>query len=106
VPAVETLFVLPVPPPLHANVVPAVVDEAVNVTELLIQFNCAGVAMLTLGGVVFCVTVLDADAVHPFAGSVAVTAYVPAVLTDLVLPIPPPLQAKVAPAVVEEAVNV
>ena len=106
VPAVETLFVLPVPPPLHANVAPAVVEDAFNVTELLMQFNCAGAAILTLGAVIFCVTVLDAEAVHPFAGSVAVTVYVPAVLTDFVLPVPPPLHAKVAPAVVEEAVNV
>jgi len=44
--------------------------------------------------------------VHPLAGSVAVTVYVPAAVTDLVLPVPPPLQANVAPAVVEEAVNV
>jgi hypothetical protein len=87
-------------------VAPAVVDEAVNVTELLIQFNCAGVAMLTFGGVVFCVTILDADAVHPLAGSVAVTVYVPAVFIDFVAPVPPPLHANVAPAVVEEAVNV
>ena len=62
--------------------------------------------MLTFGGVVFCVTVLDADAVHPLAGSVAVTVYVPAEVTDFVVPVPPPLQANVAPAVDEEAVNV
>lgn len=91
-PAIETLFELPVPPPLHAKVAPAVVDEAVNVTELLMQFNCAGAAILTLGGVVFCVTVLDADAVHPFAGSVAVTVYIPAVEIPVVLPVPPLLQ--------------
>jgi hypothetical protein len=72
VPAVETLFVLPVPPPLHAKVAPAVVDEAVKVTELLMQFNCAGAAILTLGAVVFCATVVDVEAVHP-PGSVAVT---------------------------------
>ena len=66
-PAVETLFVLPVPPPLHANVAPAVVDEAVNVTELLMQFNCAGAAIFRFGAVIFCVTVLDADAVQPLS---------------------------------------
>ena len=71
-PAVETLFVLPVPPPLHAKVAPAVVEDAFNVTELLVQFNCAGVAILTLGAVVFCATVVDVEAVHP-PGSVAVT---------------------------------
>jgi hypothetical protein len=64
--------VLPVPPPLHAKVAPAVVEEAFNVTELLMQFNCAGAAILTLGTVVFCVTVVAVEVVHP-PGSVAVT---------------------------------
>jgi hypothetical protein len=72
VPAAETLFVLPVPPPLHAKVAPAVVEDAFNVTELLMQFNCIGVAIFTLGAVVFCTTVVDVEAVHP-PGSVAVT---------------------------------
>jgi len=105
VPAIDTLFVLPVPPPLQANVAPAVVEEAFNVTELLLQFNCAGVAILTLGAVVFCETVVDVEAVQP-PGSVAVTVYVPAVEMLLALPIPPLLQRKVTPAVVEDAFNV
>ena len=104
-PAIDILFVLPVPPPLHANVAPAVVEEAFNVTELLVQFNCAGVAILTLGTVVFCVTVVEVEAVQP-PGSVAVTVYVPAVEMLLALPIPPLLQRKVTPAVVELAFNV
>ena len=73
VPAVLTDFVVPVPPPLHANVAPAVVDEAESVVLVTVQFNTAGVAILTLGEVVFCVTVVDAEAVQPFAGSVAET---------------------------------
>jgi hypothetical protein len=50
-----------------------VVDEAVSVTLVTEQVNVAGTAMLALGGVMFCVTVCVAVAVHPFAGSVTVT---------------------------------
>jgi len=70
---VLTDFVLPVPPPLHVNVAPAVVEDAVSVVLVMVQFNTAGGAILTLGVVVFCVTVVDAEAVQPFAGSVAET---------------------------------
>lgn len=72
----------------------------------MVQVKVLGVAILTLGGVAVWVTVVAIEAVHPFAGSVAVTVYVPAVLTDLVLPVPPPLHANVAPAVVDEAESV
>ena len=72
-PAIDILFVLPVPPPLHVNVAPAVVDEAESVVLVTVQFNTVGGAILTLGVVVFCVTVVDAEAVQPFAGSVAET---------------------------------
>ena len=51
-------------------------------------------------------TVVDADAVQPFAGSVAVTEYVPAVLTVLVAVVVPAPQSYVAPVVVEDAVKV
>jgi hypothetical protein len=77
-----------------------------SVCDVVVQVKATGVAILTLGGVAVCVTVVDVETVHPFAGSVAVTVYVPAVLTDFVLPVPPPLHANVAPAVVEDAVNV
>jgi hypothetical protein len=79
---------------------------ALSVWLVVVHVKATGVAILTLGGVAVCVTVVDVEAVHPFAGSVAVTVYVPAVLTDFVLPVPPPLHANVAPAVVEDAVNV
>lgn len=105
VPAALTERVLPVPPPLHANVVPAVVEDAVNVVLVVVQFNTAGVAILTLGVVVFCVTVVEAEAVHP-PGSVAVTVYVPGVFTVFVPPVPPPFQAKVTPEVVDDAFSV
>jgi hypothetical protein len=72
----------------------------------VVHVNATGVAILTLGGVAVCVTVIDVEAVHPFAGSVAVTVYVPAELTDFVLPVPPLLHVKVAPAVVDEAESV
>jgi hypothetical protein len=50
-----------------------VVEDAVNVVLVTVQFSTAGGAILTLGVVVFCVTVVEADAVQPFAGSVAET---------------------------------
>jgi len=66
-------FVPPVPPPLHAKVTPVVVEDAFNVCDVVVQVNATGVAILTLGGVAVCVTVVAVEAVHPFAGSVAVT---------------------------------
>jgi hypothetical protein len=54
-------------------VAPAVVDEAVIVTLVTAQVSVAGGAILTFGGVMFCVTATDAEAVHPLAGSVTVT---------------------------------
>ena len=60
-------------PPLQLNVAPIVVDDAVSVTLVTEQVNVAGTAMLALGGVTVWVTLCDAVAVHPFAGSVTVT---------------------------------
>ena len=60
-------------PPPQSNVAPAVVEDAVNVTEVFVHVSTAGVAMLTFGGVIFCDTVVEAFVVHPFAGSVTVT---------------------------------
>jgi hypothetical protein len=64
--------VLPVPPPLHAKVVPTVVEVADKIALVIRQFKVEVVGMFTLGTVVFCVTVVDVEAVHP-PGSVAVT---------------------------------
>lgn len=92
------------PPPLHANVAPEVVDDAVSVTDELVQVISAGGAIDTFGVTVFCETVADAVALHPAA--VAVTVYVPEVETDLVAPVPPPLHAYVTPGVADVAVSV
>ena len=43
------------------------------VTLSTVQVRAAGAAMLTLGVVIFCVTVVEADTVQPLAGSVTVT---------------------------------
>jgi hypothetical protein len=49
------------------------------------------------GGVVFEVTVTDAEPIQPFVVLVTVTVYVPAAVTVLVAPVPPPLHAYVTP---------
>ena len=56
-----------------------------------LQDRDPGGVMLTLGAVIFWLTVTDAVAVHPLA--VAVTVYGPGVVTFLVVPVPPPLHA-------------
>ena len=106
VPGVVTAFVVPVPPPLHAYVTPAVVDDAVNVTLVTVQLSTAGAAILILGVVMFCVTVADVVMVQPFAGLVTVTVNVPGAETVFVVVVFPPPQSNVAPPVVEDAVNV
>ena len=68
-----TVFVGPVPPPLHAYVAPTAPDEAVSVADVTVQVRVAGGAIEAPGGVMLCVTVVDAVAVQPFAGSVTVT---------------------------------
>ena len=50
-----------------------VVDDAVKVSVVVVQVRTVGGAMLALGGVIFCVTVAEAVAVQPLAGSVTVT---------------------------------
>ena len=69
----ETVFVAVVIPPPQLKVAPPVVDEAVRVSLVVVQFKTTGAAMLALGAVIFCVTVAEAVAVHPFAGLVTVT---------------------------------
>ena len=62
-----------VTPPPQLNVAPTVDEDAVIVTLRTVQVSEAGGAMLTFGVVIFCVTMIEADAVHPLAGSVTVT---------------------------------
>ena len=69
---------------------PVVVELAVNVTLSTVQVKAAGAAILRLGVVIFCVTVVEADAVQPFAGSVTVTEYDTDADTDLVFVVTPP----------------
>ena len=55
------------------KVAPAVVEEAVMVMLVTAQLSVAGGAMLTLGGVIAWLTVVEAELVQPFEGSVTVT---------------------------------
>jgi len=55
------------------KVAPVVVDEAVMVMLVIAQVSVAGGAMLRLGGVVAWLTVVEAELVQPFEGSVTVT---------------------------------
>jgi len=105
-PAADTVFVFVVTPPPQSYLTPAVVLDAVNVTLVTEQVKSAGGAMLISGTIMFCVTVVDAVAEQPLAGSVTVTEYEPVVFTDLVSVVIPPPQSYVTPVVVLEAVNV
>ena len=66
---------------------------AVIVTLATEHVKLAGTPMLTFGTAPFWITVADADAVQPFAGSVTVTEYDPVVFTGLVLVVTPPPQS-------------
>jgi hypothetical protein len=55
------------------KVAPVVVDDAIMVTLVTAQVSVAGGAMLTLGGVIAWLTVVEAEAVQPLEGSVTVT---------------------------------
>jgi hypothetical protein len=102
----ETIFVAVVTPPPQLKVAPPVVDEAVNVSLVLVQVKTEGAAILAPGATIFCVTVAEAVLVQPFAGFVTVTVYVAGDEIVFVAVVIPPLQLKVAPPVVDEAVNV
>ena len=67
------LLVAVVTPPPQLNVAPVVVEDAVKVSLGDVQVIGAGAAMLALGAIMFCVTVVDAVFVQPLAGSVTVT---------------------------------
>ena len=72
-PTVDIVLLAVVIPPPQLNVVPVVVDEAVNVTVNVEHVKIAGGAIAALGAIIFCVTVDDAALVQPFVGSVTVT---------------------------------
>jgi len=54
------------------KVAPVVVDDAVMVTLVTAQVSVAGGAMLTLGGVIAWLIVVEAEDVQPLEGSVTV----------------------------------
>ena len=103
-PGVDTTFVVPVVAPVHTYVTPAVVEDAVNVTLVLVQVNGPSFTAAAFGTAISCVTVVLAVVVQPFA-AVIVTVYVPGVVTTFVAPVLP-AHAYVTPGVVELAVNV
>jgi len=89
-------------------VTPAVVEFPINVTELLVQVNCCGVAILIFGIAPLVVTVTVDVAEQPFEASVAVTVYVPGVVTVAgfaALLNAPPFQTIVFPALVPVSVT-
>ena len=49
-------------------------------TTVVVQFSTAGADTVTVGAVMFCVTVVDADAVQPLAELVPTTVNVPGAL--------------------------
>jgi hypothetical protein len=57
-------------------VAPPVVEDAVNVSLVVVQFKTTGDETLALGAVIFCVIVAEAVLVQPFARLVTVTVYV------------------------------
>ena len=77
-----------------------------RVTDVLKQVKVSTALPVTFGRAVFWITGVETDAVQPFAGSVADTVYVPAVLTVVVFPVVPSLQANVVPNVVDAAISV
>lgn len=68
-----TVLVDVVFPPPQLNVAPAVLDEAVKVSLMLVHVSSIGEEILTFGAIIFWVTVVEAEPVHPLDGSVAVT---------------------------------
>ena len=56
------------------------------------QVSVAGGAILTFGTAIFWATAAEAEAVHPFAGSVTVTEYVAGEETAKAEAVPPPFQ--------------
>ena len=69
-PGAVTFFVAPVPPPLQAYVTPEVVDDAVSVTEVLVQLSGPGGLSVRFGGVPDWFTTTVAESLHPDDGSV------------------------------------
>lgn len=97
------------PAPAQLYIAPDVVELAeIAPLDAPPQLNVIGAPAVTFGGVVLLVTATVEVVVHPFAGSVIVTVYVPGAFTvgeEVVPPAvtPAPDQLYVAPVVVELA---
>ena len=94
------------PGPLQLNVAPETVDVALRLADGETHVSASVVPVDAPGGVVLLLMVCCAVAVQPFTGSVTVTVYVPATVTEgfcvaSVNP-PGPAQLYVTPATVEE----
>lgn len=81
-----------VTPPPQLNVAPAVVDEAVSVSEVEEQVSVVGAVIEALGEVMFWVTVVPAPAVQPLDGSVTVTVREAGAVTVIAAEVIPPPQ--------------
>jgi len=103
--AVEADVLAVFEPLLQTKVAPAVVDVACKVSEVLTQFKTVSIPALTVGKVLFKVTITASDAVHPLIVFVTVTVKVPADETEVFALFVPLLHAKVTPAVDEVASN-
>ena len=99
------LVAVVIPPP-QLKVAPPVVEVAARVSLVLVQVKTVGGLIPEFGAVMFWVTVTEAEVVQLLEGSVTVTAYGPGLVIRLVAVVIPPPQLKVAPPVVEDAVNV
>jgi hypothetical protein len=107
--AVLPPLTIPVPP--QEKVAPGVEDEPSRVTVVAEQVSVLSLPALALGGVVLEEILTWAVLVHPLAGLVTVSVYVPFAFTTGIAVFPPltmpgPLQEKVAPEVDEEPSSV
>ncbi len=67
------MFAAVLMPPPQSYVTFGVIDDAVKVSVVFVQFNGFGVAIFTSGGATLCDTLTEALAVQLFNGSVTVT---------------------------------
>jgi hypothetical protein len=98
--------------PVHPNSAPEVDEDPLKVTVAVVQVIVCPDPALTLGTAVLVVTVTLAVLVHPFAGLVTVTVYVPFAETLVEeafgvvpagVPLVGPVHANVAPPVEDDA---
>ena len=78
-----------IPGPAQLYVTPAVVELAETFPLVVVQFNTNGAPAVTFGKAPELVTLTVAVLVHPLAGLVTVTVYVPTALTVAVEVVPP-----------------